>query len=107
MSALAEIIPDTPPMTDKAARAAWRAQMWRVGKKEKRENRLRMAALQGLISWRDLADIPDEGPPAPGPARACQWISDDGCYCNAPSVFGRSWCGVHCARVFVTEVGDG
>jgi hypothetical protein len=100
MSALAEIIPDTPAMTDKAARAAWRAKQWRVGKKEKSENRLRLAALQGLISWRDIANIPDEHA-TPGPARECQWISDDGRLCNRPSARGRSWCGEHAARVFV------
>ena len=26
------------------------------------------------------------------PALACQWLDDDGSFCNAPSVFRRSWC---------------
>jgi hypothetical protein len=99
-SPLAQVIAPTPASTDKAARAAWRAKQWRAGQKAKHEQRLHMAALQGELSWRDIANIPIEHD-TPGPARECQWISDDGCLCNAPSVFGRSWCGKHARRVFV------
>jgi hypothetical protein len=99
LSALAQVIAPTPASTDKAARAAWRAKQWRVSQKTKRENHLHMAALQGLISWRDIAGIPEEHE-TPGPARECQWIDDGGCLCNQPSVFGRSWCLTHAARVF-------
>jgi hypothetical protein len=41
-----------------------------------------------------------------GPARECQWI-EDGYFCNAPSVPGRSWCAEHLRRVFATGVEDG
>jgi hypothetical protein len=58
-----------------------------------------------FISWRALADISVEEQAMLGPARLCQWI-EDGCFCNAPSVPGRSWCAEHAARVFVAvEVG--
>jgi hypothetical protein len=103
-SPLAQVITPTPARSDKAARAAWRAKQWRVGQKARHEQRLHMAALQGEISWRDIAGIPVEQHIDVRPHRQCQWI-DDGCLCNQPSVFGRSWCATHVARVFAAVGG--
>jgi hypothetical protein len=80
-----------------------RASEWQ--KKQRQALREQLAARAGEISWRDAAHIPIAHE-TPGPARECQWIEPDGCLCNQPSVFGRSWCGEHARRVFAA-VEDG
>jgi hypothetical protein len=62
---------------------------------------MEIVAQRGLCSWSELRCIPIEAPD-PGPARECQWIRDDGRFCGARSVLGRSWCEAHLARVFVS-----
>jgi hypothetical protein len=103
MSSLADLISAPPPIRDKVARANWRARMWREGQRAKRaQRRLEEAARRGEIDWAMLRDVPAECVIlGTGPARQCQWIRDDGCFCNRPSVFGRSWCSEHLRRVFV------
>jgi hypothetical protein len=99
VSALAEII-TTPSM--RTARANWRAQQWRARKRQQRlADEAEAAARMGMLSWAALRSVPiEEG--TPGPARQCQWI-EHGCFCNEPSVLGKSWCEAHCARVFAAE----
>jgi hypothetical protein len=98
LSALAEII--CIPTT-KVARANWRAQQWRL---RKRQWRAEEEVRRGLLSWAELRSVPEEEG-LPGPARTCQWI-EHGCFCNERSVLGKSWCAVHCARVFAAEEVD-
>jgi hypothetical protein len=39
LSALAQVIASPPPISDRAARANWRARMWREGQRTKRAQR--------------------------------------------------------------------
>jgi hypothetical protein len=101
MSALGELI-YTPPSSDKHARTNWRARQWRARQRAQRErDELEQAARCGMIDWAELRDVPAEYRVSTLPARTCQWISDDGCLCNAPSVSRRSWCAEHVRRVFI------
>ena len=62
------------------------------------QRRLEEAARRGEIDWEMLGDVPDERVVVgTGPALTCQWL-DDVCFCNAPSVIGRSWCSEHVER---------
>jgi hypothetical protein len=90
MLSLSKLIIFTPPIDRTAS--------WQARQREKLRNEA--AARAGLISWRDLSRIPVEHQVGASPTRTCQWI-DDGCFCNAPSVPGCSWCAAHLRRVFV------
>jgi hypothetical protein len=91
MFSLRNLVIFTPPIDRTAS--------WQSRQREKLRNEA--AARAGLISWRDLSRIPVEHQVRTRPTRTCQWISDDGLFCDAPSVLGRSWCAQHLRRVFV------
>jgi hypothetical protein len=92
-SPLAEIIRDNPATSDKRARAAWRAKLWRAGQHEQRQQ-------------------PPSSPPVlpviRGRVRTCQWITGSRAYptvvvfCDQPVARpGCSYCEAHAARVYV------
>jgi hypothetical protein len=82
-----------PQRPTRPPRAAWRSANWRSRQRERLQDE--QAARARLISWRDLAQIPVEHAVSTRPAKTCQWLDDDGCLCNQPSVSRRSGCAAH------------
>jgi hypothetical protein len=90
-------------------RMLWRLARGIVDDDTDAEEQLQNAYVRALtsistLSRRVLAGMLFEDPHVLGPAKLCQWI-EDGCFCNAPSVPGRSWCAEHLRRVFTTADG--